>query len=651
MKITKFVTFFLCLIISLILTSECRVKYFISEMNSNCYSFNFSDTATDDILPIVNELAKKYEVTVYTRIEKVSKQDDTEYRFYQTSDFDRGFKYTYNDKINSLLYGNITIEKYPLTYFSELKEDDYFRIKGKKQNINDFITELENYDELRNISAYYTDYSESCLITVYGLWLIVLIFLFFVSFYQVSVFRREKMIAICYGNSSAFIILKSILSDFLVNIPITAISVFLIKSMLSLVIDRNIIFFLTANILVSAIPYISYTKFNIKSISHENRMLSHLVKLSRIFKLIITAMLIFVTVSAANMSQELVKSYKSNLSLKKYIDYNIIDISTDDLSKVPQEYFEIADILAQSYANRLIMSDIYTNFYKKYDLTIINRSVSGDEYGTTNRIYCNCNAGEYIHNIFGKYINNAEKSDVYFFIPDNQPDSDGRQKGMETLLSNYNGRKNMTKSVIFYNSDIDFSYFDKSDDNIIGTVKNPYVIYDTTVPTAEYLNPDTTRLDVATFVMYCDEELKNYFNRNNINYDIFNLRETIEYRTEKSKSEIFSLLILIVLLMMLEIIMTYNIISFDYRLNMKEYCVKRALGCGTLGKYKLQFAYIIIIYIIAVFAVCTMLKSVNIPVIVCSGTLLMLLDILSVIYFIIRTENKKVLAVLKGGML
>ena len=129
MKITKFVTFFLCLVISLILTSECRVKYFISEMNSNCYSFNFSDTATDDILPIVNELAKKYEVTVYTRIEKVSKQDDTEYRFYQTSDFDKGFKYTYNDKINSLLYGNITIEKYPLTYFSELKEDDYFRIK------------------------------------------------------------------------------------------------------------------------------------------------------------------------------------------------------------------------------------------------------------------------------------------------------------------------------------------------------------------------------------------------------------------------------------------------------------------------------------------------------------------------------------------
>ncbi|MDE5936022.1 MAG: hypothetical protein K2G83_01255, partial [Ruminococcus sp.] len=196
------------------------------------------------------------------------------------------------------------------------------------------------------------------------------------------------------------------------------------------------------------------------------------------------------------------------------------------------------------------------------------------------------------------------------------------------------------------------NYFDKSQDELIGTVQNPYIIYDTITPSEETLNPDTTRLDIATLVVDINDDLQNeLYNYNNLKYERFNLHDNVEYRISKARNECISLFVVVALFVLLEIIMTYNIISFNYRLNMKEYCIKRALGCGILDKYKSQIIYLILVYVISAIIIGILFKSANLlPLIFISGTL-MILDIISIIYFILRTEHKKVLAVLKGGLL
>lgn len=116
-------------------------------------------------------------------------------------------------------------------------------------------------------------------------------------------------------------------------------------------------------------------------------------------------------------------------------------------------------------------------------------------------------------------------------------------------------------------------------------------------------------------------------------------------------SEMLYLIAVMIILMILEIIMTYNIFSFDYHRNTKEYSLKRAFGSDVIGKYRGQFLYVFLIYILSILAACVLFKIKNIPLVIILGIFLLLIDLISIVLFIIRTENKKVIAVLKGGML
>lgn len=650
MRITKIISFVICLAVSLVLTNELIAMYYYRDLHTSCWTFHSDDNVPDDILQIFADSAETNKVVIYTFKDKNSKDGNTQYKIYSSSSISEYLKFPLPLKLNSLSFGNLTFEENFLSDLSYIDENICFRVKGDNNNIESFISEVEKSIEIYQLNANTYPYAQQSLNLIYGLWIIVLIFLFFVSFYQVSVFKREKMIEICYGNSPILIILKSILSDFAFTIPITVASVLITKNIMSLSIDRNMILFLISIILVSALPYLSYARFNIKSISHENKLLSRLVGFSKIFKLIITTVLILVVVSATGIIHILMDSYKSNLLLKKYLDYDILNISSTDFSDVPREYIELDSILAQSYADRKVQSDLYIKYYEKCDITIIDKHYSTDDYGEYNKIYCNNNVKNYISELFAEY-ENTEKSDIYYFIPKNQPNEQNRIDNLDTLLSNYNNYKDYTKIIIYYDN-IEMNYFDKSQDELIGTVQNPYIIYDTITPSEETLNPDTTRLDIATLVVDINDDLQNeLYNYNNLKYERFNLHDNVEYRISKARNECISLFVVVALFVLLEIIMTYNIISFNYRLNTKEYCIKRALGCRILDKYKSQIIYLILVYVISAIIIGILFKSANLlPLIFISGTL-MILDIISIIYFILRTEHKKVLAVLKGGLL
>lgn len=651
MKLTKIVSFVVCLIIALLITSELRVKYFISEINTNSRSFHLEENTPDNILTVIDELAKKYGVTAYILIEHNNKQGGAEYTFYQTSDFDKNFRYTYKDNLKSIFYGNISINRVPFTSFSGIMESTYFTVKGENNDLNNFFDEMENYAELLNVSGFNTTYGDDMITTYLVIWAIIAVFMFFVSIYQVSVFKREKMIAICNGNSPVSIILNSMLSDLAFVVPTTTILVMVVSKFASLQIDRQLIILLGCIIIVSVLPYIAYARFSIRAISHENKMLSNLVALSRIFKVVITAMLIGIVVTSATSLDALMKSYKSNLDLEEYLDYDIVKISANDISDVPDEYFEIDPLFAQIYADEVILKDVYTRFYEECDITIIDCYTSSDDYGEIKTMYCNSNATEYINSKFPQYTIDSEPAEIYFLIPKNQPNNEKRLDSMKTKLMEHNCRNDLKFEVIYYDENINLNYFDSFEDALIGNVEAPYLIFDTTIPTSESLSSEMVRLSTSDFTMKINDDLTAYLDTVNAKSEKFNLRDSIEYQIKKSKSEMLSLIAVMVMLLILEIIMTYNIFSFDYRRNIKEYCIKRSLGCNTLGKYKGQLVYIILIYVISMIAICILFKSVNTALVIVLGSALMMVDLISIILCIVQTENKKVLTVLKGGML
>lgn len=648
MKIIKYISFLICIVIALLITNEVQVKYFISEIQMNNLSFHFNNDISDNIIDTIENLSDKNNVVVYSKKEKSSGQDITTYDIFENMPLTADFKYSFSDKIKSIIFGNIQINEKPLSVLSNINENTYFNIKGNQDDISAFVKDLEQYAELYNLNANITTYPEDCLKLIDILWIIILIFLVFVTYYQVSILKREKMISICYGNSPALIVLQAILSDLAFTVPIILLSVFAMKTIFLTTIDKKLIIYLVLAVVVSIIPYFSYIRFNLQSISYENKLLARVALLSKVFKLIITCMLLAVIVSVSYASESLMKSYTANSLMTKYTDYEVMRVSNQDLSKVPPEIAEIDNTLAQSYADRIAINDLYCRYYTKCDITILDKHYSSDNYGEFENIYCNSNAKDYVFNVFSDFIDENDNADVIFFIPENQNNFDNRLRKMKSLLANYNISENYSEKIIYYDKNINFCCFNSDPENLIGVTENPYIIFDNISPEISD-NEYEKRLDMPALAVHMNDEIRNELKMtDNLNYTSYNLKENIEYMVAKYKKELFILAFVVLILMFLEIIMTYNIISFDYRLNMKEYCLKRSLGYGMLGKYKKQIIFLVIIYVISILTVCKLIKS-NIFLVVIFGSVLMLMDVSAIIFFIILTENKKVTKVLKGG--
>lgn len=648
MKIIKYISFLICIVIALLITNEVQVKYFISEIQMNNLSFHFNNDISDNIIDTIENLSDKNNVVVYSKKEKSSGQDITTYDIFENRSLTADFKYSFSDKIKSIIFGNIQINEKPLSVLSNINENTYFNIKGNQDDISAFVKDLEQYAELYNLNANITTYPEDCLKLIDILWIIILIFLLFVTYYQVSILKREKMISICYGNSPTLIVLQAIFSDLAFTVPIILLSVFAMKTIFLTTIDKKLIIYLVLAVVVSIIPYFSYIRFNLQSISYENKLLARVALLSKVFKLIITCMLLAVIVSVSYASESLMKSYTANSLMTKYTDYEVMRVSNQDLSKVPPEIAEIDNTLAQSYADRIAINDLYCRYYTKCDITILDKHYSSDNYGEFENIYCNSNAKDYVFNVFSDFIDENDNADVIFFIPENQNNFDDRLRKMKSLLANYNTSENYSEKIIYYDKNINFCCFNSDPENLIGVTENPYIIFDNISPEISD-NEYEKRLDMPALAVHMNDEIRNELKMtDNLNYTSYNLKENIEYMVAKYKKELFILAFVVLILMFLEIIMTYNIISFDYRLNMKEYCLKRSLGYGMLGKYKKQIIFLVIIYVISILTVCKLIKS-NIFLVVIFGSVLMLMDVSAIIFFIILTENKKVTKVLKGG--
>lgn len=649
MKIVKYISFLICMAIALMITSEVYVKYFISEIQMNNWSFHFDSNISDDIIDTIENLSSKNNVIVYSKKEKSSGQDITIYDIFETSSLETSLKYFFSSEIKSIIFGNIQINEIPLLSLNDINENTYFYVKGNQDDISAFVKDLEQYEELYSLNANITNYPKDCLKLIDVLWIVILLFLLFVTYYQVSVLKREKMISICYGNSPVLIVLKEIFSDFAFTVPVTLLFVFVMKTVFSTPIDRKLIIYLVLTVVVSAIPYFSYIRFNLQSISHENKLLERVVFLSKLFKLIITCMLLAVIVSVAYASESLIKSYTANSLMMKYTDYDVMKVSSKDLSRVPPEIAEIDNVLAQNYADRIAVNDLYSRYYEKCDITILDRHYSSDNYGEFENIYCNSNTKNYVFNVFSDYINDDNNSDVIFFLPKNQSNSNDRLKKMKSLLANYNKSKDYSEKIIYYDQNINFCFFNSDPENLIDVTENPYIIFDNTFPEISD-NEYEKRLDMPVLVVKTNDELISELNTedNMLKYTSYSLKENIEYMIFKYKKELMILVFIVLILMLLEIVMTYNIILFDYRLNTKEYCLKRSLGYGMLGKYKKQIIFLIVIYVISILIVCKLVKS-NIFLVTAFGIVTMLIDVSAIIFFIILTEKRKVTKVLKGG--
>ena len=649
MKITKYLTFLLCLMIALVLTNEMKAQYYLRELSTNCWSFHFGNEIDREQLAIISDIAVAEKVTLYTWRDGDNKQGETFYRIYETGGLSEYLRYNLPQKSRSFLYGETIFTVNSLDELESVDENTYFRIKGDDNQIEKFVNSCESITNVCQLSVNALNYSKQCIIITNFVWSVIIIFTLLASIFYVSITKREKSISICYGKSKAVVIVGAMIAEFVFLTPLTLICVYIVNSVLLMQIRWTEVSYILILIIVSIIPYIMYASFNIKMISHENRQLIKVARLSKILKVILTTMTIISLVLSYNSLVNLIKLYNNNYSLQEFTEYSLLNIKMFDYSNVPDEIRSFDSALCQSYADRMVSNSIYENFYDNNNITIIEKEYCDDDNGAFDIIYCNGHSKHYI----SKYVNvdpaSLEDNCIIYYIPDETNISEKRIHRMDTYLKNINHSDTPQPVIIKYQNEIDFNYFAADEDSLIGQSHSPYIIFDSTNPHYSPVNEYEDRRDMISLIIDPDENIISELNSiKGLEYSLYPIKDSISYAINKSKKAIISLSIIDFLLLVLETIMTINIIAFDYKLNGKEYCIKTILGYKRVKKYRNIFLFLLLIYI-AISAILSLKLSTYTQCVCIASSSLCVIDFLIVTYFTVREEKKKTLVVLKSG--
>lgn len=543
------------------------------------------------------------------------------------------------------MYGELRFTISPFDEFAEgfdnSSQNVFFKVKGNDQQIKTFIDKCRSVTDIYGLHANMYDYPGQCVTTLNTVWVMIVVFLFLTSFFYASVAKREKAISICYGRSRTAVVMRAMAAELAVLVPLTMVCAFAVGSVLLMKMGRNEILYMLALIAVSVVPYIMYASFHIQMISFENRQLVRAARLSKLFKIVLTAMTILSLVLSYYSFSSLLKLYYNNASLSEFKGCSLLRITMTDHSAVPEEIRSFNDAVAQSYADRIVSNELYKKFYDSNNITEILPVCGQDEQGAYDIIYCNSHARQYLANYVHLEPEALTENSILYFIPGDPQAAEERIRRMDNLLWNMNHSELPQAKAMEYRSEIEFNYFSDDEEGLIGHSQSPYIIFDSTDPAHNPVDLLEDRRDMIRMIVQPDEAIvKELDGINGLEYHLYPIEDSVQYAISRSKKAILSLGMIDLLLLILAVVMTSHIISFDYKLNGKEYCIKTTLGYTRLKKYRRIFLFLLLVHIAIPAAAALKFPQYGLSVFAVSAVLCCI-DLMTAGYFTVREKKRK----------
>ena len=509
-------------------------------------------------------------------------------------------------------------------------------------NENDIAKAYEEISEKYDLTypQYWNSTEKDMIIIVWGMIIIIMII---INVIDVLSQKKEVTLRISFGENVTLITLKEILNNVISNVLLFFLAKKLLNYFVSGAYENKLVLMLYAiGILLSVVPYISYTFFDIKKAFANVVQSKTSIYVLYVLKFIVSATTIFTI--ATNFSSIHGNLMSSENLLSNYMDDNYFSIASTEYDLDEEKRF-------------------WETMYKK-EYTTLNPVISINIFENKNDvIFVNNNAQNMLQG-FEEYMDSSTTSaDIIVFVPDDNNSDEYKNIANSQLdfCFDYSQPEleKLNIKYILYSGTEYFSYLDTSTVDGIQKTKNPIIIYQANTNTR--INGGTLEIYKGGAILYnCTEaEIINLFSKypdvsQQFEPIITNVYDQYIYTHNFFVKLVGFLSSLCAIVLLLDIFVIFTINRFEFKKNALKISLMKILGYSLSERHITLFRFIFvekIIIFIFILSYSILSLQTNIIISILVYLVVSIIELLLFVINIIHTETTSVQKTLKGGCL
>ena len=584
-----------------------------------------------------NKTAEKNNVVVFHAVHNIKSYNDEEIEIYGTRGTARILK-KHNDikegLYSSLLGGNIRVRIHSISEIADKERANNFCIYGKTSNMKKFKQAL--------VGKYGGGFphpgtgADETKTNIISLWVAVLVLLLLLTLYQVLLMKKEMIIRLTSGESLSSCVLKCICQDAIVIIGVTGLSMLLlgrntnVTYHISISIVCLIVYLIINSALYTILLFTDYKK-DISGV-HSG---SGIMVANYLYKSASTVLLVIMLAGCISTVFDGLNYYNQREFYSGHRDDSYIMISTQ----------------AEDGTDEKLQNDLFLEYTQKDNLaTLID--ISYDDNSTPGYIYACGNIEGYLNTCIPEIKDKLTGNKTYVIQP-RRYNADTEIKSIcEDLCQTYTSNKE---------NEIAFLYYDKKsklisqscDDGIDSTiVNNPIIIFEKKTGQAV-----DSYIWQGCMLKISGNEWKTFVKENDLE------GETTVYRTnvyenylsnwEKAKKKLFLSSVLLFILLIIESIIIYSTLLYEYKFNAVELILRKITGHSVYSRYRRIIKTTVgscTAGILIAIAISLYNGMGSVKYIILAGIAILALEMIAIIRVILKTESVKTQNVLKGNI-
>ena len=602
----------------------------------------------EELISDVESLCSEYHIKFFTIFRQIDVHNNWTMLIYSNNEMKQELiqDYEIEQGIHSSVFSGQTTVKFESFEAASNNKNIYrYYFEGKKENLLNVYTELND----KYGTSYIRQENNGGLEWILTLlWLVFLIFIVLLTVFDMSFQRREAFIRLSMGSSKWKIVIDNIIKDTLFYGIVFFSLIFILKQYTYVFFKMyQTLIFLSVFLIVNSLLYLSMLRYNLKKALSKNNISESLLGNCYILK-VITLILVLISISS-----NILLIYKNGSFINQYRiieefkDYTFLDFR--NYAGVPLMGFESYDELIKK-----VFREKYNTYETAYSVC------QYDDESKYKYLLVNEKAKTVLHEI--KEIEEIDNTkNIHILIPaDAEEQSHILETAQQQAMDIGSALKDNSYEVIKYQKDCSVLYYDSTLSMNSDFAENPVIIY-YTFTEDEMVNELGHIMGIGKNIMYrlteeeilkLEEELN--LSSKGIYISAVNVADSyIQYKNIVEKGILLNTVISI-FMFLINITIISVIIFLEYQVHATELAIKKILGYTIAQKnsgiLKTVF-YTAIVGITAVVILSVMYKFSSWYLVLGSGILLTLTELMISMYFIIRMEKSSISKILKGGSL
>lgn len=654
MKAVKYIISFIILFVGMLIIGESQIFHldnFYTEFDNTTMYLQPNTTEEEMVTDILNA-ANRNEVDVFTFKRSPRSSFLTEYDIYGTSGVKKYITENLNikeRKYTSLFLGNINFAFHDFKNITGIESFKDYYVIGSKEKVHQFKIELidkyaGNHPQVGFVS------NESKKNTV-AIWLLITSIILLLSFYDMSLQKKENLIRVSMGERISRIIWNNILLDSLMFLILFVAILYILSNFTNVYFMFGISllsFFLL--LLANSLLYFNMYFYDLKKVFSNSIGSKKMLSLNYSLKIVTTITTIFIISSNLALIFESYNLYKQKSFFKEHSDYYYTRLEYNPL-------LSKSDAMPETITeSEKVQSTFYKKFFKEFDATLL--ASTGDLLNGKG-ILANKNTFDYLSKEIKELKEIPLNKDIYFLLPKNFPDDTILDTELNEIVKFYQGDNfNYDYGVIFYENNVDIISIDEN--HIYGSkfVENPIIIYNNiAAEELEKRNDVTQKVNFVHEIMYkiTNEKFNKFVEDRDLTNQIVTKTNVFENYNNKwiaAKRILYINFIFSILILLLEFMIISSILKMEYEVNAIELSIKKVLGHSMLEKNKkiiLMTVVTTLLSIISAIVVALIINFEEIYYLTIGGSIILVLEVSIIWFYIHKIENSKIQKILKGG--